>query len=95
MTVVVPSLCLRKCPITISGANVLESGIYAVYLNGSGTDPSYGGWGGSICPNEALPDEYFALAQSDGQDICFTSDSAGLNQLPMEFFNEGGYYDDC
>ncbi len=84
MTVVVPSLCQRKCPITITGASVLESGIYAVYVSGSD------GTNGNGNPSTVLPPEFFTLCQSDGQDICFSSDSAGLNLLPMEFFNTSG-----
>ena len=97
MTVVNPSLCLRKCPITIygSGSNsnppVLESGIYAVLLNGNGVAPGGDGYG-SVCPVAGLPDDYFATCQPDGQDICFTSDEAGLNPLPMEFCGQYGEF---
>ena len=50
-----------------------ETGTYAVPLNGSG---------GNL--GTRLPDELFSLCQSDGGDICFTSDSAGTTQLPVE-----------
>jgi hypothetical protein len=70
---VAPSLCNRKCALTINGSLVAESGTYAVLFDGSG-----GTFG------TRLPDELFELCQSDGGDICFTSDSAGVTYLPME-----------
>jgi len=59
--------------LTIAGAQVSENGTYAMLFDGSG-----GSFG------TRLPDELFTLCQSDGGDICFTSDSAGTTQLPVE-----------
>ena len=75
MTIVSPSLCLRKCPVTISGSLCGEDAIYAVLLDGSGDSSKFG---------TRLPDELFSLCQSDGGDICATSDAAGAAPLPME-----------
>ncbi len=75
MTVVASNLCQRKCSLTIAGSAVAESATYAVLLSGSGDATKFG---------TRLPDELFTLAQADGGDICFTSDAAGLNPLPVE-----------
>ena len=75
MTVVASNLCQRKCALTIAAAAVAESATYAVLFSGSGDATKFG---------TGLPDELFTLAQADGGDICFTSDAAGLNPLPVE-----------
>lgn len=75
MTVVTPALCLYKCSLTLDHTKVLAAGIYAGLFDGSGDSASFG---------VRLPDHLFANCQSDGGDICFTSDSAGTTQLAVE-----------
>ena len=76
MTVVTPSLCSRKCSIKIPAASITASGTFAVPLGGNGNTGQ-----GHV---NRLPDEVFTLCQSDGQDFCVTSDSAGTTQLAVE-----------
>ena len=81
-----PGLCTRTCPLTIAGSSMSESNIYAVLFDGSGDSSKFG---------TRLPDELFTgtyAAQANGNDICFTSDAAGLHQLPMElvWYNPSG-----
>ena len=68
-----PSLCARKCSLTIDHTAVAESATYAVLFDGSGDTSSFG---------TRLPDELFTLSQSDGGDICFTDVNG--TQLPVE-----------
>ena len=67
------ALYQRVCPLTINGTLIAESGTYAVLFDGSGD--TFG---------TRLPDELFTRCQSNGGDIVFTSDAAGVNILPME-----------
>ena len=68
MTVVLPSLCARRCKLTLP--SVAEAGTYAVLFSGSG-DPQ----------GARLPAEMFSgganAAQSDGGDVCFATSSDG------------------
>ena len=75
MTVVNPSLCQRRCALTIAGAQVAETATYAMLFDGSGNSAKFG---------VRLPDELFDRSQSDGGDICFSSDYSGSYQLPVE-----------
>ena len=79
---VAPNLCNRRCALTISGTLIAETNTYAVLFDGSGDNSKFG---------TRLPDEIFSLCQSNGGDVCFTSDSAGNTQLPVEVvsFNSG------
>ena len=75
MTTVTPSLCSKYCSLTIDHTKVSEAGSYAVLFDGSGDSSSFG---------TRLPDDLCANCQSDGGDICFTSDSAGTSQISCE-----------
>lgn len=77
--IVAPGLCQKRCQLTFNGGLVLESNTYAVCFGGSGNTEN------GLAAR--LPDELFTLAQSDGGDICFTSDAAGANQLACEVVN--------
>jgi len=87
-SVVNPSNCQRRCALTITGNShslVKENNTYAVLFTGedSTSTAKFG---------VRLPTEMFTLCQNGGGDICFTSDSAGSNQLPLEIvsFNASG-----
>ena len=77
MSTVTPSLCSKRCPLVIDNTQVKEAAptTYAMLFDGSGDSASFG---------TRLPDDLFANCQSDGGDICFTSDSAGATQLAVE-----------
>lgn len=74
--IVNPSVCGRRCPLTIKGNDVSETNTYPVCFGGSGnTEAALIG---------RLPDDLFLNCQTDGGDICFSSDIGGTNQLAIE-----------